>query len=82
MGTEAGLRELGISRVVPIGTKARSKHVKKGVLTKNPRGCCRDAGPNGTGRAALGPAGWSRWEPKQEQPETLDQSRQIPAHVR
>ena len=34
MGTEAGLRERGTSRVVPIGTKARSKPVKKGVLTK------------------------------------------------
>ena len=33
MGTEAGLRELGTSRVVPIGTKARSKLIKKDVFT-------------------------------------------------
>ena len=34
MGTEAGLRELGTSRVVPIGTKARSKLIKKACSQK------------------------------------------------
>ena len=34
MGTEAGLRELGTSRAVPIGTKARSKLIKKGEFAK------------------------------------------------
>ena len=81
-GDRSGAERAGDQQGGPDRDQSPKQARQKGSAHKNPRGaCCRDAGPDGTGRTALGPAGWSRWEPKQERPETLDQSRQILAHV-